>query len=66
MKKQVVATQENRRDLRRRLVAALALLMVAVVLAVSTTYMWLTLSVRPEVSGIVTRVGANGSLEIAL
>ncbi len=66
MKKQIAATQENRRDLRHRLVAALALLMVAVILAVGTTYMWLTLSVRPEVSGIVTHIGANGSLEIAL
>lgn len=66
MKKQVAATQENRRDLRHRLIAALAMLMVAVILAVGTTYMWLTLSVRPEVSGIVTHIGANGSLEIAL
>lgn len=66
MKKQVVATKENRRTLRQRLMAALAMLLVAIILAVGTTFTWLTLSVAPEVTGIVTYVGANGSLEIAL
>lgn len=66
MKKQVAATKENRRNLRQRLMAALAMLLVAIILAIGTTYAWLTLSVAPEVSGIATNVGANGSLEIAL
>lgn len=66
MKKQVAATRENRRNLRQRLMAALAMLLVAIILAIGTTYAWLTLSVAPEVSGIATNVGANGSLEIAL
>lgn len=66
MKKQVAATKENRRNLRQRLMAALAMLLVAIILAIGTTYAWLTLSVAPEVAGITTNVGANGSLEIAL
>lgn len=66
MRKQVAATKENRRNLRQRLMAALAMLLVALILAVGTTFTWLTMSVAPEVTGIVTYVGANGSLEIAL
>lgn len=66
MKRNVAATKENRRNLRQRLLAALAMLLVALILAVGTTFTWLTLSVAPEVTGIVTYVGANGSLEIAL
>ena len=66
MKKVVPATNENRRNLRQRLLASLAMLMVALILTVSTTFAWLTMSVAPEVAGIITNVGANGSLEIAL
>lgn len=52
--------------LRRKLYSALAMLLVATVLMASTTYAWLVLSTNPEVSGVSTQVGANGSLEIAL
>ena len=57
---------EDRKNLKQRLLAALAMLLVAIILAVGATFAWLTLSVAPEVTGIVTYVGANGSLEIAL
>lgn len=52
--------------LRRKLYSALAMLLVATVLMASTTYAWLVLSTNPEVSGVSTQVGANGSLEMAL
>lgn len=66
MRKKIAATEENRRSLKQRLMATLAMLLVAVILTVTTTYAWLILSVAPEVRGISTTIGANGSLEIAL
>lgn len=66
MKKPVIATEENRRNLRKRLFAALSMLLVVVILAVMVSYAWIILSIAPEVKGIQTTVGANGSLEIAL
>ena len=66
MKKLVKPNEENRRNLKQRLLASLAMLMVAVILTVTVTYAWLILSVAPEVRGISTTIGANGSLEIAL
>lgn len=66
MKKFVKPNEENRRNLKQRLLASLAMLMVAVILTVTVTYAWLILSVAPEVRGISTTIGANGSLEIAL
>ena len=53
-------------QLKSKLMAALAMLLVASVLMGSTTYAWLVLSIAPEVTGITTNIGANGSLEIAL
>lgn len=52
--------------LKRKLMAALSMLLVAAILLTATSYAWLVLSVAPEVTGITTNVGANGSLEIAL
>lgn len=50
----------------RKITVALALLLVCLVVLVSASYAWLTMSLRPEVNGIETNIGANGSLEIAL
>lgn len=66
MKKLTAPTEENRRNLKQKLMAALAMLMVAVILTVTVTYAWIILSIAPEVKGITTTIGANGSLEIAL
>lgn len=49
-----------------KLVSAACMLLVAVIMVVSSTYAWFTLSTAPEVTGISTAVGANGSLEMAL
>ena len=49
-----------------KLVSAACMLLVAVIMVVSSTYAWFTLSTAPEVSGIQTAVGSNGSLEMAL
>ncbi len=53
-------------SLRNKLFAAVAMLLVACIMAVSSTYAWFTLSTAPEIKGITTTVGANGNLEIAL
>ena len=50
----------------RKIKFTLIALVVAFVMLVSATYAWFTLSTKPEISGIQTNIGANGSLEIAL
>ncbi|MBQ4426373.1 MAG: hypothetical protein II881_01290 [Oscillospiraceae bacterium] len=52
--------------IRQKMMAAVAMLLVASLLMVTSTYAWFTLSTAPEVTGITTSVGANGNLEIAL
>ena len=53
-------------SIRSKLVAAVAMLLVASFMVVSSSYAWFTLSTAPEVKGITTTVGSNGNLEIAL
>ena len=50
----------------RKLTVALALVIVCLMVLVSASYAWVIMSTRPEVTGINTHIGANGSLEIAL
>ncbi len=49
-----------------KLISAVCMLLVAVIMVVSSTYAWFTLSTAPEVTGITTAIGANGALEIRL
>ncbi len=49
-----------------KLVSAVCMLLVGVIMVVSSTYAWFTLSTAPEVTGISTAIGANGALEIRL
>ena len=51
---------------KKKLTAAIAMLLVATIMMVSSTYAWFTLSTAPEVTGITTSVGANGNLEMML
>ena len=59
-------TEKRQFELRNKLIAAVAMLLVSCIMMVSTTYAWFTLSTAPEIQGITTTVGANGNLEIAL
>lgn len=52
--------------IKSKLLAAVCMLLVAVIMVVSSTYAWFTLSTAPEVTGITTAVGANGALEMLL
>lgn len=52
--------------IRKKLVAAIAMVLVATIMVVSSSYAWFTLSTAPEVKGIQTSVGSNGNLEMAL
>lgn len=58
--------QERPQNLKRKLTSALAMLLISTILLTTTSYAWFVLSTAPEVTGIETQVGANGSLEIAL
>lgn len=53
-------------NIKSKLMAAVAMLLVAFFMVISSSYAWFTLSTAPEVTGIYTAVGANGNLEIAL
>ena len=55
-----------RYGIKGKLISAIAMLLVAAIMTVSSTYAWFTLSTAPEVSGISTAVGANGALEMVL
>ena len=60
-------TRENSfLSIKSKLTAAVAMLLVAFFMVISSSYAWFTLSTAPEVTGIYTAVGANGNLEIAL
>ncbi len=59
-------SQKNYMSIKSKLMAAVAMLLVASFMVVSSTYAWFTLSTAPEIKGIRTTIGANGSLEIAL
>lgn len=52
--------------MRAKLLSAVSMLLVAVIMVISSTYAWFTLSTAPEVKGISTAIGANGALEMAL
>lgn len=51
--------------MKRVLVAAVSLLLCLIVL-ISASFAWFSISRAPEISGIETNIGANGALEIAL
>lgn len=51
---------------KKKLMGAVCMLLVASIMMISATYAWFTLSTAPEITGITTSVGANGSLEMAL
>ena len=59
-------TKKEFKGLKRKLLSAFTMFLVATILMTSTSYAWFVLSVAPEVTGISTSIGANGSLEMAL
>lgn len=65
-KTMVMKKDRRKRDIKSKLLAAIAMLMVSCIMVVSSTYAWFTLSTAPEVTGISTAIGANGNLEMAL
>ena len=53
-------------ELRERVIAVALLLAMSMSMLASASFAWLTISRRPEVTGVNTTVAANGNLEIAL
>lgn len=58
--------RKSKTSIKARLMSAIAMLLVSTIMLSSTTYAWFVLSTAPEVTGMSTTVGSNGSLEIAL
>lgn len=58
--------RKQKLSIKSKLMAAVAMLVVATMLLSTTTYAWFVLSTAPEVQGMTTTVGSNGNLEIAL
>ena len=58
--------KKEKRGLRKKLYAALCMLLVCTTLLTTATYAWLSLSVAPAVEKVKTTITGNGSLEIAL
>lgn len=51
---------------KRKIFMVIMMLLCSGIMAATATYAWFILSTAPEVVGVTTTVGANGSLEIAL
>ena len=49
-----------------KMMAAIAMLLIASIMMVGVTYAWMSISTAPEAQEISTTVGGNGYLEIAL
>lgn len=52
--------------MKERVIAAALMLIIALTMAMTATFAWITLSQSPEIKNIKTTIAANGSLEIAL
>ena len=66
MKKTTKRVDKREKDIKKKLSAAILMLLVSCIMVVTSTYAWFTLSTAPEVKGIQTTIGGNGNLEIAL
>ena len=64
--KKTTELRGKKTSVRTKLAAAVAMLLVSTIMLTTTTYAWFVLSTAPEVKGMSTTVGSNGSLEIAL
>lgn len=65
-KRRIAYYQDALPDMKKRVFAAALMLMIAVIVSITATYAWVTLSVAPVVSSVNTTMSANGALEIAL
>lgn len=61
--KEVLVMQKS---VARKLMSAIAMLLVSAIMLGTSSYAWVTMSVSPEVKEMKTTAGANGTLEIAL
>lgn len=57
---------KREQHIKKKLTAAILMLLISSIMTVTSTYAWFTLSTAPEVTGIQTTIGGNGNLEIAL
>ncbi len=50
----------------RKIITAVILVLICLAMLVSASFAWIALARAPEINGVETNVGSNGSLEIAL
>ncbi|MBE6947886.1 MAG: hypothetical protein E7454_06540 [Ruminococcaceae bacterium] len=65
-KKYIRELKKSLPSIKERLLAVVALLMLASVIMVASTFAWVTLAQNPEATGIAMSISGNGNLEIAL
>lgn len=65
-KRRIAYYQDALPDMKKKVFAAALMLLIAVIISITATYAWITLSVAPVVSSVNTTMSANGTLEIAL
>lgn len=64
--KMSISTTQTPRSGNRKMIAAVSMLLISAIMLTVVSFAWLTMSIAPEIRGITTNIGANGSLEIAL
>ena len=60
------ATSLSTGKVEKKLAVAAVFLLLCLLLLISTSYAWFSISRIPEIAGIETHIGSNGNLEIAL
>lgn len=65
-RKSIKALKASLPGLRERVIAVALLLAMSIAMMSSASFAWLTISRRPQLTGVSTTVAANGNLEIAL
>lgn len=55
-----------KKRIKGKLISTVSMLALALIMVVSSTFAWFTLSTAPEVTGVTSAIGANGALEMRL
>jgi len=64
--KNIAEYQQKLPHLKEKLATAILLFVITAAMLITSTFAWVALAVKPEVSNIATSVATNGNLEIAL
>lgn len=65
-KRRIEYLKESLPVMQQKLMAAISMLIISLLITVTASYAWVSISVNPEARGMDTTISGNGSLEIAL